>query len=133
MLSRSLEALLACALIDEIVIAIPPNMSVGSERPSSSRPITFVDGGARRQDSVANALAAASPAADLIVIHDAARPFVTVDLLERTIRAAYEHGAAIAAMAVHDTVKQATPSANNCRNAAARYDLSRANASSIPA
>jgi 2-C-methyl-D-erythritol 4-phosphate cytidylyltransferase/2-C-methyl-D-erythritol 2,4-cyclodiphosphate synthase len=110
MLSRSLQALCSCALIEEIVIAIPPGTSVGSGGRGSSKPIKFVDGGARRQDSVANALAAASPAADLIVIHDAARPFVTVGLLERTIRAAYEHGAAIAAMPVHDTVKQATPS-----------------------
>jgi 2-C-methyl-D-erythritol 4-phosphate cytidylyltransferase/2-C-methyl-D-erythritol 2,4-cyclodiphosphate synthase len=118
MLNRSVDALLACALIDEIVIAMPPDMLGGTgERPSENgsdslfapRPITRVAGGARRQDSVANALAAASPAADLIVIHDAARPFVSVDLLERTIRAAYEHGAAIAAMPVHDTVKQATP------------------------
>src|SRR5688572_25820694 len=69
MLSRSLQALFSCALIEEIVIAIPPGMSVGSAGQPSSKPIKFVDGGARRQDSVANALAAASPAADLIVIH----------------------------------------------------------------
>jgi 2-C-methyl-D-erythritol 4-phosphate cytidylyltransferase/2-C-methyl-D-erythritol 2,4-cyclodiphosphate synthase len=118
MLNRSVDALLACALIDEIVIAMPPDMLAGADERRAqkgsdnfvaSRPITRVAGGPRRQDSVANALAAASPTADLIVIHDAARPFVTVDVLERTIRTAYEHGAAIAAMPVHDTVKQATP------------------------
>ena len=70
------------------------------------QPITFVKGGPRRQDSVANALGCVSPEAELIVIHDAARPFVSPDLVERVIRAASEQGAAIAALPVTDTVKQ---------------------------
>jgi 2-C-methyl-D-erythritol 4-phosphate cytidylyltransferase / 2-C-methyl-D-erythritol 2,4-cyclodiphosphate synthase len=110
MLNRSVDALLACELIEEIVVAIPPEMLVAAGERSFPKRITQVAGGARRQDSVANALAAVSPDADVIVIHDAARPFVSVALLERTIRTAYEHGAAIAAMPVYDTVKQATSS-----------------------
>jgi 2-C-methyl-D-erythritol 2,4-cyclodiphosphate synthase/2-C-methyl-D-erythritol 4-phosphate cytidylyltransferase len=73
----------------------------------TSTPLAFVAGGARRQDSVANALARASRDADVIVIHDAARPFVTAELIARTVDAAHAHGAAIAAMPVRDTVKQA--------------------------
>jgi 2-C-methyl-D-erythritol 4-phosphate cytidylyltransferase/2-C-methyl-D-erythritol 2,4-cyclodiphosphate synthase len=56
---------------------------------------------------VANAFAKSSPDADVIVIHDAARPFVTADLIARTVDAARAHGAAIAAIPVRDTVKQA--------------------------
>jgi 2-C-methyl-D-erythritol 4-phosphate cytidylyltransferase/2-C-methyl-D-erythritol 2,4-cyclodiphosphate synthase len=55
---------------------------------------------------VRNAFAQVAADADVVVIHDAARPFASANLLERTIHAAYEHGAAIAAIAVTDTVKQ---------------------------
>ena len=41
------------------------------------------------------------------MIHDAARPFVTADVIDRAIDGAQQHGAAIAAIAVRDTVKQA--------------------------
>jgi 2-C-methyl-D-erythritol 4-phosphate cytidylyltransferase/2-C-methyl-D-erythritol 2,4-cyclodiphosphate synthase len=105
MISRSLETLMACALVDEVVVALPSGFGLGYDRPA--KPLTIAAAGARRQDSVANALGRVSEAADLIVIHDAARPFVSLALLERTIRAAHAHGAAIAALPVHDTVKQA--------------------------
>jgi 2-C-methyl-D-erythritol 4-phosphate cytidylyltransferase / 2-C-methyl-D-erythritol 2,4-cyclodiphosphate synthase len=64
---------------------------------------------------VANAFARVSPGTDLVVIHDAARPFVTAALIDRTIAAAARHGAAIAALAVSDTVKQATPATGASR------------------
>jgi 2-C-methyl-D-erythritol 4-phosphate cytidylyltransferase/2-C-methyl-D-erythritol 2,4-cyclodiphosphate synthase len=56
---------------------------------------------------VANAFAAASAESDLIVIHDAARPFASADLVARTIAAAAESGAAVAALQARDTVKRA--------------------------
>ncbi len=107
MLLRSLDALAGCASVDELVVALPQGASEGWERDVVRiKPVKFVNGGPRRQDSVANALASVSEAADIIVIHDAARPFVTPDLVERVINAASEHGAAIAAVSVTDTVKQ---------------------------
>ncbi len=109
MVDRSLRVLLECALIDEVVVALPSGRPFDSHRVGPAKPIRAVVGGTRRQDSVANALAHVSDAVDLIVIHDAARPFASVDLFERTIRAANEHGAAIAAMPVIDTVKQVSP------------------------
>jgi 2-C-methyl-D-erythritol 4-phosphate cytidylyltransferase/2-C-methyl-D-erythritol 2,4-cyclodiphosphate synthase len=66
----------------------------------------IVAGGARRQDSVANAFRAADAASGVIVIHDAARPFASADLIARTIAAAVESGAALAAIQARDTVKQ---------------------------
>jgi len=65
-----------------------------------------VEGGARRQDSVANAFAHVPAHADIVMIHDAARPLVTADLIERTIAAAMADGAAVAAVAAIDTVKR---------------------------
>ena len=56
---------------------------------------------------MANAFAKASKDADIVLIHDAARPFVTRDVIERAINGAERHGAAIAAIGVRDTVKQA--------------------------
>jgi 2-C-methyl-D-erythritol 4-phosphate cytidylyltransferase / 2-C-methyl-D-erythritol 2,4-cyclodiphosphate synthase len=107
MLAHSLEAFAACDLVREIVLVLPAGWQ-GTAWPTGGGTIRTVTGGARRQDSVGNALATLSDAVDLIVIHDAARPFVTADLIERTIRAAAEHGAAIAALAATDTVKQAS-------------------------
>src|SRR5206468_1740653 len=74
---------------------------------STRKPLRIVTGGARRRDSVAHAFAAADVASDVIVIHDAARPFASAELVARTILAAAESGAAVAAVQASDTVKQA--------------------------
>jgi 2-C-methyl-D-erythritol 4-phosphate cytidylyltransferase/2-C-methyl-D-erythritol 2,4-cyclodiphosphate synthase len=68
--------------------------------------VRVVKGGARRQDSVANGFAAVPANADVVLIHDAARPFVTADLIDRTIDAAAAHGAAIVALQSRDTIKR---------------------------
>ena len=109
-LERSVAALAASDRIGEVVVALPAEfvVAVGAHlRGLSSKPIVCVEGGPRRQDSVANAFANASRDAGIILIHDAARPFVTAELIARTVDAAGAHGAAIAAIAVRDTVKQA--------------------------
>ncbi len=64
-----------------------------------------VEGGARRQDSVAAGLAAV-PEAHWLLVHDAARPLVTREVCERVLRAAQLHGAAIPAVPLVDTVKR---------------------------
>ena len=74
---------------------------------AEGKPLEIVAGGARRQDSVANAFARVVDRADVVVIHDAARPFVSDETIRRTVAAAVESGAAIAAIAAHDTVKRA--------------------------
>jgi 2-C-methyl-D-erythritol 4-phosphate cytidylyltransferase/2-C-methyl-D-erythritol 2,4-cyclodiphosphate synthase len=73
----------------------------------AGKPVRLVAGGDRRQDSVANAFGAADAASDIIVIHDAARPFASAGLIARTIAAAAESGAALAAVVSRDTVKLA--------------------------
>jgi len=65
-----------------------------------------VDGGGRRQDSVANGFDAVSPSADIVLVHDAARPFISASLIDQTIDAAATHGAAIVALQSKDTVKR---------------------------
>ncbi len=69
--------------------------------------VELVEGGEHRQHSVANALAAVSATAgDIILVHDAVRPFVTTEIIDDVIRGAEKHGAAIAGMPAVDTVKQ---------------------------
>jgi 2-C-methyl-D-erythritol 4-phosphate cytidylyltransferase len=84
------------SVCDRVVVAVPPGFSY----PDS------VEGGPVRSDSVRRALEAA-PEATVAVVHDAARPFVTRELVERCV-AAVNGGfdAAIAAAPVTDTVKQ---------------------------
>ena len=109
-LELSLAALAASDRINDIVIALPADyLDAGSKalKKAVSKPLAFVSGGNRRQDSVSNAFAKTSPKADVILIHDAARPFVTQAVIERTIDGARTYGAAIAAVAAKDTVKQA--------------------------
>jgi len=111
MLERSVEAFAAHPRVDDTIVVLPPEMLASPpaylrDRPGVG-PIRCVAGGARRQDSVANAFRVISDATDVIVIHDAARPFVSADLISRTIAAAAESGAALAAVQATDTVKLA--------------------------
>lgn len=108
-LQRSLEAFLACELVTEVVVALPPDVLLDLPAYLRSRPprVHLVAGGLRRRDSVANAFASVSGHADVVVIHDAARPLVTDDLIRRTVAGAVQSGAAIAALGVQDTVKRA--------------------------
>ena len=66
----------------------------------------LVIGGAERQDSVWNGLAALSPETEIVAIQDAARPCTTAELIAATIEAARETGAAVAAQPVTDTIKE---------------------------
>jgi 2-C-methyl-D-erythritol 4-phosphate cytidylyltransferase len=69
----------------------------------------IIPGGKRRQDSVRNGLDGLSGDAEIIVIHDGVRPFVTKEMIEESIRSAARFGAAIIAMPVKDTIKMARP------------------------
>src|SRR5216684_2057471 len=107
MLERSVAAFVGHPEIDEVVVALPAD--IAADPPAYlvgvSKPLRVVDGGARRQDSVMNAFRAANERSDVIVIHDAARPFASADLISRTIAAAVQSGAALAAVQARDTVK----------------------------
>jgi 2-C-methyl-D-erythritol 4-phosphate cytidylyltransferase len=69
--------------------------------------VRVVEGGDRRQESVANALAALpAEADDIVLVHDAVRPLIDAATIERTIDAVIEHGAAIVGLPAVDTIKQ---------------------------
>jgi 2-C-methyl-D-erythritol 4-phosphate cytidylyltransferase len=102
------------AAVHEIVIALRKNEIDGfreqleKQFPKIERKhVRMVEGGDHRQNSVANALAAiAAEADDIVLVHDAVRPFVTGEIIIGVIEAAQKKGAAIAGWPAVDTVKQ---------------------------
>jgi 2-C-methyl-D-erythritol 4-phosphate cytidylyltransferase/2-C-methyl-D-erythritol 2,4-cyclodiphosphate synthase len=107
-LERCVRLFLTHPGVDEVVVALPAD--VFADPPlylrAAAKPLRLVPGGARRQDSVLNAFRALDERSELVVIHDAARPFASAELVSRTIAAAAETGAAIAALPSQDTVKR---------------------------
>lgn len=109
MLARAAEAFQAAAGVDALVAVVPAEEVDGARQVLAglSRLRAVVAGGARRQDSVQAGLAAASATSDdVVLIHDAARPFVEPSLIEAVAAAAREHGAALPVLDVVDTVKR---------------------------
>jgi 2-C-methyl-D-erythritol 4-phosphate cytidylyltransferase/2-C-methyl-D-erythritol 2,4-cyclodiphosphate synthase len=109
-LEHSIERMLRHPGVDEVVVALPADRvsTVATRcRERGWHRVHCIEGGPRRQDSVAAAFAAAQVDVEVVLIHDAARPFVSAALIDATIAAAVTHGAAIAALPVRDTVKQA--------------------------
>jgi 2-C-methyl-D-erythritol 4-phosphate cytidylyltransferase len=73
-----------------------------------TKPVRVVEGGNSRQESVERALATVSPDTDLVAVHDAVRPFIDLETIEKTIKEAAQRGAAIVGIVPVDTVKQVT-------------------------
>jgi 2-C-methyl-D-erythritol 4-phosphate cytidylyltransferase len=109
LVARSLRAMLASTAITGSVVVVPADLVGEAQRLLESardaRPLTVIAGGAERQDSVRLGLDAAGDA-ELVAIHDAARPFVDVATVDAAIDAARRHGAAIVAVPATDTIKQ---------------------------
>ena len=100
----------ASPAIDEIVLVVRAGMEISfrelAETHRFQKSHRFAEGGAERQDSVWNGLQALEPGGDVVAIHDGARPCVSPDLIEQTVRAARDFGAAVAAQRVFDTIKE---------------------------
>jgi 2-C-methyl-D-erythritol 4-phosphate cytidylyltransferase/2-C-methyl-D-erythritol 2,4-cyclodiphosphate synthase len=97
--------------IDEIIIALPPEDVVHirqelAEKYGLTKVIKAVAGGNERQDSVGNCLVAIEGKCDLVVIHDAVRPFVTEELIRQVVESARTTGATIAGVRTKDTIKE---------------------------
>jgi 2-C-methyl-D-erythritol 4-phosphate cytidylyltransferase len=108
----SLETIAAADAVNGIVIACEPEergkFEAVAREAGRGKVRQVVSGGARRQDSVFAALRALSTRSGIVVVHDGARPFLTPEVLGRVIEQAREHGGAIAAVPVKDTIKLAS-------------------------
>jgi len=111
-LFHTLRKFIASPAVTEIYIALRTNEITGLRLDketfgSLTKRIQIVEGGEHRQHSVANAIAAISAAPDdIVLVHDAVRPFVTNEIIQDVINAAQKYGAAIAGVPAVDTVKQ---------------------------
>lgn len=110
MLHYSLRTIASVESIEEAVVTVPPGMEATARAEAKAAgleiPVKLAVGGAERQDSVRIALALTSAESELIVVHDAARPFATAMLFEACLQAAGRVGAAVAGLPVSDTLKR---------------------------
>jgi 2-C-methyl-D-erythritol 4-phosphate cytidylyltransferase len=109
-LIHTIRKFLHCPSVTEIVVALrAEDMEwarglIHQEHPSKR--VRVVEGGDSRQQSVENALGSLTPDTDLVAVHDAVRPFIDSELVEKVIAEAARTGAAILGIVPVDTVKQ---------------------------
>ena len=105
LLSYTLTTFAVCEKIDEIILVIAPGEESDASKLTSGieKDTKIVHGGARRQDSSFAGISACS--GDIVLIHDAARPFVSSKLIARLIDATREHGACVPVLPVVDTIR----------------------------
>jgi len=124
-LRRTLDAFVAADCIAAIIVVCSPerwNLLGNAATASIAKPVRRVDGGTTRQDSVANGLAAVAAGAELIAVHDGARPLVSPADITRCVAAAGAFRAASLARRVTDTLKRADGD-DFCTESVARDDL----------
>ena len=106
----TLRRLASCSAITEFFISTRAEDIVSLQdtvaKAGLGRPARVVHGGDTRQQSVANALAQVDPTTEIVLVHDAVRPFVTLEQIERVIAEARTRGAAILGIPAIDTVKE---------------------------
>jgi len=110
-LEHTLAVFEDCPQVDLIIPVLPPDWEQtfpdqATVLKTFKKISEIVSGGNQRQDSVRNGLSRVPPEADLILVHDAVRPFVSLNLIRSCIEAAYRCGAAVAALQAQETVKQ---------------------------
>lgn len=113
-LSRCLDALEASGLIDGAVVVISPQdeaeyHTLAEKTGARALPVRTAFGGATRRDSVRNGLLAVPEDTQIVAIHDAARPFVSREVIRATIESARKCGSGVISTPVVDTVKQVLP------------------------
>ncbi len=101
-----------CQTIGETIVVVPANDVAGfleqAEKYAIGKLARVVAGGATRVETVWRGLRAVRAAtAEIVAVHDGVRPFVTPEEIDRTVREAAEHGAAILATRAIDTIKEA--------------------------
>ncbi|HEV8715277.1 MAG TPA: 2-C-methyl-D-erythritol 4-phosphate cytidylyltransferase [Candidatus Binatia bacterium] len=111
LLIHTVRSLLRSSLITKLIIVVAAERedllrNLLTVHGPFSVPVCLVHGGPERQDSVRLGLAALDPECEIVVIHDAARPFITTAIIDRSIAAAAEVGGALVAIPARDTIKR---------------------------
>lgn len=99
-----------CDAVDSILVVLAPErlawFEANAGKYSFNKPVTTTEGGKARVESVRNGFRTLSPNTELVAVHDAARPLVTIAEIARTIEGARETGAACLVAPVADTIKE---------------------------
>jgi 2-C-methyl-D-erythritol 4-phosphate cytidylyltransferase len=111
---RTLSIFEECPLVDSLLVVVPPQdiefVRNSILAPWKLKKVTgVIPGGKERQDSVRAGVEALDGETDLVIIHDAVRPFITVELISQCILAAGEEGAVTVGVPTKDTVKEVAP------------------------
>lgn len=109
-LAHTLAVFENCLAVQEIIIVAAEGEEEYCRREiienhSFSKVSQVITGGKERQDSVYQGILALSPDTEIVIVHDGARPFLTAELINRSIEHCLETGAAIVAVPVKDTIK----------------------------
>ncbi len=109
-LVRTVAAFFDSPHITDVIVVVPSDwvqhtIDLLLEYGLEQKPLQVIAGGIRRQDSVQKGLAVVPAASDFVMVHDGARPLVSQQIIDRCYLAAVEHGAAIAALPVKETLK----------------------------
>ena len=109
-LTHTIRKFVLCPLVSEIIVALrADDIEWAGElfaHQGFSKTVRTIAGGETRQQSVENALATISADTELVAVHDAVRPFIEIDTIEKVINEAASTGAAIVGIVPVDTVKQ---------------------------
>lgn len=116
-LAWTIEKFEKSSLIDEIIIIAQKNeidycIDEVVNKYNFSKVTKVIEGGKERQDSVYKGILALNEKTDIVLSHDGARPFVSIDLIEKTIKEIETKDGAILAVPVTDTIKQVKNSTN---------------------
>lgn len=112
-LSYSIESLESSPLVEEIILVVPDD-SVGFCDKEIVKKFGFekvskiIPGGKERRDSVERGFNSLSNEIDIVLVHDAVRPFISIRMIEEVIKEASESGGAIIAIPVKDTIKKSS-------------------------
>ncbi|MGH9454417.1 MAG: 2-C-methyl-D-erythritol 4-phosphate cytidylyltransferase [Terriglobia bacterium] len=107
---HTLRKFIASSAVDDVFLALRPEEMARAQaeidRENFERPPRLTPGGSSRQETVARALRQAPRGTQIVIVHDAVRPFVEPEMIQRIVDAARKEGAAIFAIPTVDTVKQ---------------------------
>ena len=131
LLARTIDSLLKSPFIDKLTVAVRPDEVALAQgeilgKLDSSENVEIIGGGEERQQTVEKLLAAVPADRDIVLIHDGARPLVSVNLIREVLEAAAEWGAAIAAVQIVDTIKESSDGGETVSGTVDRERLYRA-------
>jgi 2-C-methyl-D-erythritol 4-phosphate cytidylyltransferase len=105
MLAWTLSAFQKSKAIDGIILVVDREQLFSAKKLNQKKVIGIAAGGKERQDSVRNGLALLPPSTKIVAIHDGARPAITPQVIEKSIKEAKKFGAVVVGVPVKDTIK----------------------------